>query len=80
MHLYDLRCGVELDDWELGLRVACAMYAENQGGWASRYDMIAFRGYDAQGQKRLRKLESRRNDTSNGNIPGLASLSRSLVL
>lgn len=29
IHFYDLRHGADQDDWELGLRVASALYAEN---------------------------------------------------
>lgn len=30
MNIFDLRNGIDQDDLELGLRVACALYVENQ--------------------------------------------------
>lgn len=55
IHLYDLRCGTDHDDWELGIRVASALHAENHGGWASRYDMIVLRAYGAARFARMRR-------------------------
>ena len=57
IHLYDLRNNTDRDDWELGLRAACALFAENVGGPAGRYDMIAFRAYEAQRICRIRGMK-----------------------
>jgi hypothetical protein len=48
----------EDDQAELGMRVSCALYAENSNREKGRYDMICFRAYDA---ARLRRSKEKRN-------------------
>lgn len=52
--VYDLP-GIEDDTLVLGLRVACAFYAENNNLGKGRYDMVCFRGYDATRQRRAKE-------------------------
>lgn len=52
--VYDLP-GIEDDTLVLGLRVACAFYAENRNLDKGRYDMVCFRAYDAARQRRAKE-------------------------
>ncbi len=54
MNIWEMRMVTEDDQNEFGMRVACALYAENRNLEKGRYDMICFRGYDAQRQQRIR--------------------------
>lgn len=59
MHLYELRNNIDQDDWELGIRVASALFGENTGGPATRYDMIVFRAYGAVQFARIQQIKKK---------------------
>jgi hypothetical protein len=41
--VFDLRHGIDHDDWELGLRVACALYMENHTSKENFLGILEFR-------------------------------------
>lgn len=61
MRIYELRGVIDLDDMEQGLRIACALYAENTGGWAQRYDAIVLRAYGTTKSVRMKREMRVRN-------------------
>lgn len=58
-NIWEMRLVTELDQLELGMRVGCAMYAENRNLGKGRYDMICFRAYDAAAQRRMKERKSK---------------------
>lgn len=58
MNLWEMRLITEDDQTEVGMRVSCALHAENNTPGKGRYDMICFRAYDA---ARLRRSKEKRN-------------------
>lgn len=59
MNIWELRMITEDDQAELGMRVGCALFAENSNREKGRYDMICFRAYDAARQRRIKEREKR---------------------
>lgn len=58
MNIWEMRLISEDDQTEVGMRVACALYAENENIEKVRQRMICFRAYDAASQRRMKEKRS----------------------